>query len=54
MVLRMARPIKRGGIYSLHKKIPDDLRPILCKREEKFNLNTRGPPTSISPLTTPL
>lgn len=35
--------MKRGGIYWLRKKIPDDLRPILGKREEKFSLKTRDP-----------
>lgn len=43
MVLRMARPVKRGGIYWFRKKIPDDLRPLVGKREEKFSLKTRDP-----------
>jgi len=43
MVLKMAQPIKRGGIYWLRKKVPDDLRSILDKREEKFSLRTRDP-----------
>jgi integrase len=43
MVLRMAQPTKRGGIYWLRKKVPDDLRPILKKREEKISLRTRDP-----------
>ncbi len=43
MVLRMARPIKRGGIYWLRKRVPDDLQPLLGKREEKFSLKTRDP-----------
>ena len=43
MVLRMAQPIKRGSIYWLRKKVPNDLRPIVGKREEKFSLGTRDP-----------
>lgn len=43
MVLRMARPVKRGGIYWLRGKVPDDLRPLVGKREEKFSLKTRDP-----------
>ncbi|MDL2399439.1 DUF6538 domain-containing protein [Rhizobium mayense] len=39
----MARPIKRGSIYWLRKKVPDDLRPVIGKREEKFSLKTRDP-----------
>jgi hypothetical protein len=43
MVLRMAQPIKRGRFYWLRKKVPDDLREIVGKREEKFSLKTRDP-----------
>ena len=43
MVLRMAQPTKRGGIYWFRKKIPDDLRPLIGRREEKFSLKTRDP-----------
>lgn len=43
MVLRMAQPIKRGSVFWLRKKIPDDLRPIVGKSEEKFSLKTRDP-----------
>lgn len=43
MVMRMAQPIKRGGIYWLRKRVPDDLQSILGKREEKFSLKTRDP-----------
>jgi hypothetical protein len=41
----MARPWKhpKTGIYWLRKRIPDDLRPLLGKREEKRNLGTRDP-----------
>ncbi len=39
----MAQPIKRGGIYWLRKKVPEDLRPVVGKREEKFSLKTRDP-----------
>jgi hypothetical protein len=41
MVLRMAPAVKRGSIYWLRKKVPDDLRPLVGKREEKFSLKTR-------------
>jgi integrase len=39
----MAQPITRGGIFWLRKKVPDDLRPIVGKTEEKFSLKTRDP-----------
>ncbi|MGO9238438.1 MAG: DUF6538 domain-containing protein [Methylocella sp.] len=43
MALAMARPWKhpKTGIYWLRKRVPDDLRPILGKREEKRSLGTR-------------
>lgn len=43
MVLRMSRPYLNGSIYWLRKKVPDDLRPLLKKREEKMSLRTRDP-----------
>ncbi|WP_175487286.1 site-specific integrase [Rhizobium sp. NFR12] len=39
----MASPFLNGSIYWLRKKIPEDLRPVLKKREEKFSLKTRDP-----------
>lgn len=43
MALAMARPWKhpKTGIFWLRKRVPDDLRPILGKREEKRSLGTR-------------
>jgi hypothetical protein len=45
MALSMSRPWKhpKTGVYWLRKRIPDDLRPILGKREEKRSLKTRDP-----------
>ncbi|HEY4847876.1 MAG TPA: DUF6538 domain-containing protein [Methylocella sp.] len=45
MALAMARPWKhpKTGIFWLRKPIPDDLRPLLGKREEKQSLGTRDP-----------
>jgi integrase len=45
MALAMARPWKhpKTGIFWLRKLIPDDLRPLLGKREEKQSLGTRDP-----------
>src|ERR1700724_2756253 len=45
MALAMARPWKhpKTGIFWLRKRIPDDLRPLLGKREEKQSLGTRDP-----------
>jgi hypothetical protein len=45
MALAMARPWKhpKTGIYWLRKRVPDDLRVRLGKREEKFTLKTRNP-----------
>src|ERR687890_68292 len=43
MALAMARPWKhpRTGIYWLRKRVPEDLIPVLGKREEKRSLKTR-------------
>jgi hypothetical protein len=43
MALAMARPWKhpKTGIYWLRKRVPDDLVPVLGKREEKRSLKTR-------------
>ncbi len=40
----MARPWKHPkiGIYWLRKRVPEDLIPVLGKREEKRNLKTRN------------
>ncbi|MGC2221595.1 MAG: DUF6538 domain-containing protein [Methylocella sp.] len=45
MALAMARPWKhpKTGIYWLRKRVPDDLRPLIGKREEKRSLGTRDP-----------
>jgi uncharacterized protein (DUF2336 family) len=45
MALAMARPWKhpKTGIFWLRKRIPDDLRALLGKREEKQSLGTREP-----------
>jgi hypothetical protein len=45
MALAMARPWKhpKTGIFWLRKRIPDDLRPLLGRREEKQSLGTRDP-----------
>lgn len=41
----MSRPWKhpKTGIYQLRKAVPDDLRKIVGKREEKVSLQTRDP-----------
>lgn len=36
----MANPLLRGRVFWFRKGVPDDLRPILNKREEKFSLHT--------------
>jgi hypothetical protein len=43
MALAMARPWKhpKTGIYWRRKRVPDDLRPLLGKREERRSLGTR-------------
>jgi hypothetical protein len=43
MALAMARPWKhpKTGIFWLRKRVPDDLRPLLGKREEMRSLGTR-------------
>ena len=45
MALAMARPWKhpKTGIYWLRKRVPNDLRPLLGKLEEKASLGTREP-----------
>ncbi len=45
MALAMARPWQhpKTGIYWLRKRVPDDLRPLIGKREEKRSLGTRDP-----------
>ena len=45
MALPMARPFRhpKTGIFWLRKRVPEDLRPIVGKREEKFSLKTRDP-----------
>ena len=45
MVLAMSRPWKHPttGFYYLRKGVPDDLRPLIGKREEKFSLGTKDP-----------
>ncbi|NTH46617.1 tyrosine-type recombinase/integrase [Agrobacterium rhizogenes] len=39
----MAQPYLNGTFWWLRKKVPDDLRPLVGKREEKFSLKTRDP-----------
>jgi hypothetical protein len=45
MTLPMARPQKhpQSGVYWLRKRVPDDLRQLVGKREEKRSLGTRNP-----------
>ena len=45
MALAMARPWKhpKTGIYWLRKAVPEDLRALVGKREEKRTLGTRDP-----------
>jgi integrase len=45
MALSMSRPWKHpdSGFYWFRKRVPDDLRNLLGKREEKFSLGTRDP-----------
>src|ERR1700761_4260359 len=45
MPLAMSRPWKhpKTGIYQLRKVVPDDLRKLVGKREEKLSLHTRDP-----------
>ncbi|TFV74605.1 hypothetical protein E4K64_17320 [Bradyrhizobium frederickii] len=45
MPLAMSRPWKhpKTGIYQLRKAVPDDLRKLVGKREEKVSLQTRDP-----------
>ena len=45
MPLAMSRPSKhpKTGIYQLRKVVPEDLRKLVGKREEKVSLQTRDP-----------
>lgn len=45
MALSMSRPWKhpKTGIYWLRRGVPDDLRPIIGKREIKLSLKTKTP-----------
>lgn len=45
MPLAMSRPWKhpKTGIYQLRKAVPEDLRKLVGKREEKQSLDTRDP-----------
>jgi hypothetical protein len=45
MALAMARPWKhpKTGVYYLRKGVPENLRPLIGKREEKQSLGTRDP-----------
>ena len=45
MPLSMARPWKhpKTGVYWLRKGVPEALRPLVGKREEKRSLRTRDP-----------
>lgn len=45
MALAMSRPWKhpKTGIYWLRKRVPDDLRKLVGKLEEKQSLGTRDP-----------
>lgn len=41
----MSRPQKQpnSGVYWLRKRVPDDLRALVGKREEKLSSSTRNP-----------
>jgi hypothetical protein len=45
MTLAMSRPWKHpnSGVYWLRKRVPDDLRALIGKREEERSLGTRNP-----------
>jgi hypothetical protein len=45
MALSMSRPWKHpdSGFYWFRKRVPDDLRKLLGKSEERFSLGTRDP-----------
>ena len=45
MTLPMTRPQKHphSGVYWLRKRVPDDVRELVGKREEKRSLGTRNP-----------
>lgn len=48
MVLSMSRPWKHPttGVYYYRRAIPDDLRTLIGRREEKRSLNTKDPATA--------
>ena len=45
MALPMTPPIRhpKTGIFMLRKRVPDELRSVIGKREEKLSLGTRDP-----------
>jgi hypothetical protein len=43
MVLAMARPHRRHGIFQFRKRVPARLRPLVGKAEIKRSLHTRDP-----------
>ena len=45
MTLSMTRPWKHpdSGYYWFRKRVPEDLRNLIGKREERFSLGTRDP-----------
>ncbi|SBW12739.1 Site-specific recombinase XerD [uncultured Alphaproteobacteria bacterium] len=45
MVLAMSRPVKhpKTGVYYFRKAVPEDLRTLVGKREEKVSLGTKNP-----------
>ena len=45
MPLAVSRPLKhpKSGVYWLRKGVPEDLRKLVGKREEKRSLQTRDP-----------
>jgi hypothetical protein len=45
MTLSMTRPKKHpdSGYYWFRKRVPDDIRNLIGKREERFSLGTRDP-----------
>jgi hypothetical protein len=43
MTPSMTRPLEACGYYWFRKRVPDDLREAIGKREERFSLGTRDP-----------
>ena len=45
VTLKMTRPWKHpdSGYYWFRKRVPDELRDLIGKREERFSLGTRNP-----------